>query len=113
MLPSAILWSILGGAAFYAYITWLAEDRDDPRDARKMFRNWLGFLGFTALFVALLLVPWALHHEWSFFDVATGRIPNRKLRFMVYGVHGMLAACALGAVHSLVAKLSASPVSRT
>ena len=113
MLPSAILWSILGGAAFYAYTTWVAEDRDDPRDARKMFRNWLGLLGFAALFVGLLLVPWAVYHDWSILDVVTGRIPDRKLRFMVYVVHGMLAACAFGAVHSLVAKFSARPTSRT
>jgi|SRR5688572_13243024 len=103
---SAIAWSVIAGAALYVYCAWLADDRDNPRDARKVFRESIGILLFAVAFAVLLLLPWALFEGWSLKAVVLADLPYRKMRSAVYAVYAAVTAGGIGILHSAVAKLS-------
>ena len=100
----AIPLSLLAGVAFYTYVAWLAPDRDDPRNAKKVFRNSIGLLGFSLTFALLLILPWSIFEGWSLAQVAAADLPYRKMRSAVYAIYASAAAGGLGLLHALLAK---------
>jgi hypothetical protein len=103
----AIPLSLLGGFAFYLYVAWFAADRDNPRNAKKAFRNSLGLLAFSIAFAFLLVLPWALVEGWSLAQVASADLPYRKMRTAIYAIYGGLSAGAFGLIHAIVARFLA------
>lgn len=103
----AISLSLLGGFAFYVYAAWLAPDRDDPGNAKEVFRNSLGLAAISAALAILLVLPWSLYEGWSLAQVATADLPYRKMRTAIYAIYGGLSGSAFGLIHALVARLLA------
>jgi hypothetical protein len=103
----AIPLSLLGGFAFYLYVAWFAADRDNPRNAKKAFRNSLGLLAFSIAFAVLLVLPWALAESWSLTQVASADLPYRKMRTAIYAIYGGLSASVFGLIHAMIASFLA------
>ena len=99
----AVPLSLLAGVLFYGYLAWLAPDRDDPKDAKKVLRNSVGLLGISVAFAVLLVLPWSLFEGWSFAQVASASLPYRKMRSAIYAIYASLAAGCLGLLHALIA----------
>ena len=87
------------------YVAWLAHDRVDPNNVRKVLRESLWLIAFTMAFVVLLLVPWVLVMGWSLRDVVSADLPYSKMRTTVYAVYGGLTAGLLGLLHAAIVAL--------
>ena len=100
----AISLSLLGGVVFYAYAAWIARDRDDPTNAKKVFRNSVGLLALALVLALLLVLPWSIAEGWSFVQVATADLPQRKMRSTIYVIYASVVAGGLGILHAAIAR---------
>jgi hypothetical protein len=100
----AIPLSIAGGLVFYLYVAWLAPDRDDPRNARKVLRNSVGVLAIALALTVLLILPWAIFEHWSVAQVLAADLPYRKMRSTVWAIYGAATAGVCGLFHAFVVK---------